>query len=314
MKPLFLIFLSFALLSAQQDLDLISNNNDFLVPMKRTHNMTETPKIAHQPSNEPSNEESNDFLDKNMNIESEKANFNSVKSTKGQNKAPIELPTENTQKGQDENSLENIEMDSKAQDEPLNEIPNESDLSSEPKKRKNTEIAATDGKSLDRFQVLEETLKKYIAPQQNVMPVRENKAYLWQENINYIEPLYLRTFVRKLVVSQPISTWPLCVKTLVFPQVYAYYPVSVLRPQLMHVYQNTVKENSEIKDSKVDLLEKLMKLEELKKNVEIAILDQTEKLLEARKYDERTNKLMSYLEKQEAKISQVDEMLEDVNK
>jgi hypothetical protein len=105
MKPLFLIFLSFALLSAQQDLDLISNNNDFLVPMKRTHNMTETPKIAHQPSNEPSNEESNDFLDKNMNIESEKANFNSVKSTKGQNKAPIELPTENTQKGQDENSL-----------------------------------------------------------------------------------------------------------------------------------------------------------------------------------------------------------------
>lgn len=294
MKFLFLFFL-IALLHAQ-DYDLSTGPNEFLIPMKRTHVMTESPHLS---SDSPQGfEKSNSADNAPMPMHYEKPSDQDMSDLM---KTP---PPRKESKGEIKSNEETFQEDllDKIDEEPLRKPKAEIPKANQPANGGN-----------DRFQVLEEALQKYLAPPAETVTA-QNKAYTWQTNINYIEPLYLRTFVRKLVVSRPIASWPLCVKTLVFPQVYSYYPVSVLKPQLLKVYQSTVGEVREGQDSKVDLLEKLMKLEELKKNVEIAILDQTEKLLEARKYDERTEKLLKYLAKQEEKISKVDEILEDVNK
>lgn len=295
MKFLFL-FLIIVLLHAQ-DYGLSTAPNEFLIPMKRTHVMTESPQVSSESPQgfEKSNSAENIPMPMHYEKPSDQqmadmdSTVPSLKASKGEMKS-------------NEDTLQEELLD-KIDEEPLGKTKAEKPKANKP----------SNGGMNDRFQVLEEALKKYLAPPEEIANP-QNKAYAWQTNINYIEPLYLRTFVRRLVVSRPIASWPVCVKTLVFPQVYSYYPVSVLKPQLLKVYQSTVGEAREGQDSKVDLLEKLMKLEELKKNVEIAILDQTEKLLEARKYDERTEKLLKYLSKQEEKISKVDEILEDVNK
>ena len=292
MKFLFLFFL-IVLLHAQ-DYDLSTASNEFLIPMKRTHVMTESPQVS---SESPQGfEKSNSAENIPMPMHYEKPSDQQMEDMDST------APPRKVSKGANEDTLQEDLLD-KIDEKPSGKTKAEKPKANQP----------SNGGMNDRFQVLEEALKKYLASPEEATNT-QNKAYAWQTNINYIEPLYLRTFVRKLVVSRPIASWPLCVKTLVFPQVYSYYPVSVLKPQLLKVYQSTVGEAREGQDSKVDLLEKLMKLEELKKNVEIAILDQTEKLLEARKYDERTEKLLKYLAKQEEKISKVDEILEDVNK
>ena len=293
MKFLFLFFL-IVLLHAQ-DYDLSTAPNEFLIPMKRTHVMTESPQVSSESPQgfERSNSAENIPMPMHYEKPSDQQNADMDNSA----------PSRKVSKGEMKSNEDTLQEDllDKIDEEPLRKA-------EKPKINQPSQSGVN-----DRFQVLEEALKKYLAPPEETV-ITQNKASAWQTNINYIEPLYLRTFVRKLVVSRPIASWPLCVKTLVFPQVYSYYPVSVLKPQLLKVYQSTVGEAREGQDSKVDLLEKLMKLEELKKNVEIAILDQTEKLLEARKYDERTEKLLKYLSKQEEKISKVDEILEDVNK
>ena len=294
MKFLFLFFLIVFLHA--QDYGLSTAPNEFLIPMKRTHVMTESPQVSS---------ESPQGFERSNTAENIPMPMHYEKPSSDQQNADMDnsAPSRKVSKGEMKSNEDTLQEDllDKIDEEPLRKA-------EKPKINQPSKSGAN-----DRFQVLEEALKKYLAPPEETV-ITQNKASAWQTNINYIEPLYLRTFVRKLVVSRPIASWPLCVKTLVFPQVYSYYPVSVLKPQLLKVYQSTVGEAREGQDSKVDLLEKLMKLEELKKNVEIAILDQTEKLLEARKYDERTEKLLKYLSKQEEKISKVDEILEDVNK
>lgn len=162
------------------------------------------------------------------------------------------------------------------------------------------------------YQTLSLLLKNYMKNPDKLKKSGSSLSYSWQFNINYINPLYLRSFVQKLISLKPIVQWPVVIKTLVFPQIYGYYPISFFKPELEKLYKSLVKIKNEEGGFKIDLLEKLIRFEELKKLIESYLLDQTEKMLEGKKYDEKISKLSNYLQDQERKISKVDEMLEEV--
>ena len=167
---------------------------------------------------------------------------------------------------------------------------------------------------------LEMELKSYLAEkQEKQVNTKTSLPYAWQTNINYIEPFYLRSFVQKLVSVKPIAEWPYVIRLLVFPQIYGFSSLEVLKPQLNRLYHDFLKEKGgpspkEKGSEKVEILERLMKLEEVKKQIERGLIEQTEQLLEGRRFDERIDKLTEYLQGQIAKISKVDEMLQEVSK
>ena len=177
---------------------------------------------------------------------------------------------------------------------------------------KNEKISENTGK----FQTLELFKKGYLS-EIEVKKSKKTENYAWQTNINYIQPLYLRSFVREFVVAHSIEKWPNCLRYLVFPQIYGYFSTNFLKPEIEKVYKDfkeEKRENSRENEEKVDLLEKLVKLEELKKEIERNLIDQTEKLLEGKKYEERIDRLARYLQEKTEKISKIDEMLEEVAK
>lgn len=53
-----------------------------------------------------------------------------------------------------------------------------------------------------KYQNLDFTLKSYLAPTSNIQYTET--PFLWQTNINYIQPIELRNYVEKVVVSQPM--------------------------------------------------------------------------------------------------------------
>ena len=74
------------------------------------------------------------------------------------------------------------------------------------------------------------------------------KGFSWQENINCIEEsvkspeednevVYLRSFVDRFIRTIPIAQWPLCLRYMVFPQVYGYYSNEVLRSYLLKLHK-----------------------------------------------------------------------------
>lgn len=175
---------------------------------------------------------------------------------------------------------------------------------------KNNETNRKTGKK-DPYETLSLLLSNYM--QNSQRKTEKTRDYSWQMSLNYIQPLYIRSFVQKIISSRPISHWPAVIRTLVFPQIYGYYSINTLKPELFKLYKSFVKEkvNNE-EDFKLDLLEKLMKFEELKRFIEGLLLDQTEKLIEGKKYGERIEHLTNYLKEQESKISKVDEILQEV--
>lgn len=53
-----------------------------------------------------------------------------------------------------------------------------------------------------KYQNLDSTLKNYLAPTNNIQYTET--PFLWQTNINFIQPIELRNYVEKVVVSQPM--------------------------------------------------------------------------------------------------------------
>ena len=53
-----------------------------------------------------------------------------------------------------------------------------------------------------KYQNLDLTLKSYLAPTNNIQYTET--PFLWQTNINFIQPIELRNYVEKVVVSQPM--------------------------------------------------------------------------------------------------------------
>lgn len=86
----------------------------------------------------------------------------------------------------------------------------------------------------------------------------------------------------------------------------------MLKQEVLRLVNGKKIEEESDGEKKVELLEKLMKLEDLKKQVEKNLIEQTEKLLVARKYYEKVRKLEHSLNAQIDRFSKVDDMLQNI--
>ena len=137
----------------------------------------------------------------------------------------------------------------------------------------------------------------YIQPVSTTKVVFEQK-YSWQYNLNYIVDAPLREYVSSWIYYRPISVWPATIRYLVFPHIYGYYDVPTLTTYLTQLRTvekvETSSSSSDLSSDdkeKLQLLEKIAKLEELKKEVEKNLINQSQQLMESKKYEEKIAKI-----------------------
>ena len=122
--------------------------------------------------------------------------------------------------------------------------------------------------------------------------------YSYQQNLNYIEPANLRGLVQRVIYSKPISQWPMVIRYMVFPNIYGFYSNNIIQGYLDKLFQNQgiLFDNASIEEEyvfsakdrvKLDLLERLSQLENLKKEIDHNLASQTKGLLEGRDYEEK---------------------------
>ena len=97
-----------------------------------------------------------------------------------------------------------------------------------------------------------------------------------------------------------------------FPRIYGFCESPLIKQEVLRLAHGKRIEEESDGEKKVELLEKLMKLEDLKKQVERNLIEQTEKLLVARKYYEKVRKLEHILNAQIDRFSKVDDILENI--
>lgn len=169
-------------------------------------------------------------------------------------------------------------------------------------------------------------IKSYLGPVSNVHVTYPE--YSWQLNIHQVDPDY-QYLVRNIIYTRPISQWPLVVRYLVYPQIYGYYTSDVLKSYLAKLKEHELTLNQKIGEKdfdfnaaganlgdddgqKLDLLEKLSRLESLKKEVDHNLILQTQDLLEAKKYGEQVNKLIEKLDEVSKNAKAMDKILKAV--